>query len=557
MRLLQHACVTLVILGCVARAAAQERIVDELAESPVFFELYSKAYSDPANVDLFREGKIRLHPLGVHIIENFDWRTHTRKDQSWWIRMERFEYMCPIFDSKADLDRAMAKAWVVNWLNIHEQNKQPNQGARDAMGIGMRAMMLARYIRYLEFEEPEERDLIARLRKMMEWHQSFLAQPSHFNTTSNHGLWESMGLFETTRVVPDSAMTMTALKRLMQIVQIGVSGRGLEKEHAVAYHFYFSRWLWQYSEYLQSLDRLRWNDLPALAAAAKRMRDATWYMYDHAGRMPQIGDTDDATVKKVRERRRGADPVMFDPESGYAIYKDPDDTRNHRYVFFCIQNEKNRLPMPHHVHNDMMAVYYSYDGEVILGDGGRYSYSSSVMRRFFQSSSAHNVIMSARFLAISNSSTSLAREVWCEYRKDEVTFGLGFPNMMIKRSVEIPRKKAVVRVRDSLDVGEKHVALWNLGMDVSSFGIGEVTVTDGRRVHTFHLGTRRGQHFIMKLSVSGENRDPNEIEIIKGSEKPLLGWQSPDYNMSWPVPVICVNVDPNGPIEILTEIVRQ
>lgn len=124
MRLLRVFGVISLILGIAGSASAQRaaaRTVDGLIEAPVFFELHSEAYSDPVNLDLFREGKIRLAPLGIHRIENFDWRTHERTDQSWWIRMERFDYMCPILDSRSDLDRVLAKSWIQGWLLLFEQ----------------------------------------------------------------------------------------------------------------------------------------------------------------------------------------------------------------------------------------------------------------------------------------------------------------------------------------------------------------------------------------------------------------------------------------------------
>jgi hypothetical protein len=557
MRLVASLCTAALFMSTAAVRAQQDaKIVDDLLESPTFFEMFSEDYSDEANRDLFREGKIRLHPLGVHDIGNFDWKNHERRDKSWWIRLERFEYMNPIFDSDADLDRDLARLWVQNWLDVHETNIHPNLGSRDAMGVGMRAMMLARYIRHLDLNEPDQADLSQRLRVIMRWHQDFLKLPKNFNTDSNHGMWESMGLFETTRVVPDTAVTRLALDRLMTMVSIGVSDKGIEREHSVSYHFYFFMWLSDFTAYLQSLERLRWDDLRKLAAATERMRRATWYMYDHEMQMPQIGDTDDERAYRVVQRPREPNPVLFDEQAGFAIYKDPDRGKHKRFVVFCIQNEKNASKMRYHLHNDMMAVYYNYDGEVILGDGGRYTYSTGKWRTFYMSSKAHNVILPSRMLKLKNTSMWMAQKVSTESNKKEVAFHLQLPDDMVTRTVRIPHKRPELRVRDRLVAKEKHVALWNLGMDVSSFGIGDSKEENGWRVHEFHLRTNRGRRFTMRISVRGGNATDTDYLVYKGSNNPKLGWYSPDYNMSWPTPVIVVNMDvaEGGEMEVMTEI---
>jgi hypothetical protein len=370
-------------------------------------------------------------------------------------------------------------------------------------------------------------------------------------------MWESMGLFETTRVVPDTSVTKLALERLLAMVKKGVSDKGLEREHSPDYHFYFYNWLSNFTEYLQSLEQLRWDALPEMVLATKRMADATWYMYDHARRVPQIGDTDDRHLREVPKAPKDSNPVIFDPQAGFAIYKDTGSRKQKRYMVFCIQNEKNPIHMRYHLHNDMMAVYYSYDGEIILGDGGRYTYSRGEWRTFYMSSLAHNVILPARMLKTRNTSKYMAVEVSSESNKSEVAFHLRLPDDMVTRTVRIPHKSPDIRIHDRLNAKEKHVALWNLGMDVVSFGIGGSTEKGGWRVHDFHLRTRRGRDFTMRIRLRGGQQSGEDYHVYKGSDAPKLGWYSPDYNMSWPTPVIVVDMDvpaAGGEMEVMTEI---
>ncbi|MEJ2720762.1 MAG: heparinase II/III family protein [bacterium] len=357
----------------------------------MFFELFANAYADSANLALLPEGKVRLIPLGVEDVGNFDWRHHARADLSWWMRIEDLQYLLPAINSVDVKDKRLAREWVAGWCEAHERDPRPNPGAWQPMTAGIRALVLVRFLKELHDSGESDTGLDTRIRESILEHQRFLEKRENFEGRSNHGMWEALGLFETVRVTGGAETAAFALRRLTDVVNLSVSGMGIHKEHAAAYHFYFSRWLSDFVRYLETLD----VDVGALSGVAARMRGAAYYLIDHGGNVPQIGDTDAMRIDpdSLGTPEGARDRVLFDESGGIAVFKDPPGRDSSRYIAFNIRQLRNLRLSLAHTHRDILAVYFSCDGEVILGDGGRYGYTDSVPRRYFVSSAAHNTII--------------------------------------------------------------------------------------------------------------------------------------------------------------------
>jgi hypothetical protein len=558
-------CVLLLCLVAASAAPAQQRrqarpfvpkhTAAEQDPSRTFFEMFYEEYSDTANLRLLHENKVQLKPLGTESIEDFDWRTHRRKDQSFWMRMENFMYLLPLIESDKERDKQFVRRWVLKWLNVHEGNPRPNSGCTDAMTVGIRALAFAWYVKRLESGTPRYGMLIDRLIGSIKWHQEYLADPKHFNTTSNHGMWESMGLFETTRVVRDEKIRKLALQRVLKMAKISASKQGLHREHSTHYHYHFMHWLSNYVEYLEAMESLHFPEVAELVSARDRMRGATYFMYDHRRNLPQIGDTDKRRLDEVPRwaKQKHGDMVLFDDEAGYAIYKDPPSSRRKRYIIFNIQNEKHRPTMRFHFHNDRLAVYYSDDGEVILSDQGRYSYTNSSVRTFYRSAAAHNLI--THHAMLSSAGMHLLKEAWFDVDKKSFIFAAQDRQNVYKRQVRIPRKKSRFVVEDSIFARGHYALLWNIGPDVRSVGVGKRTEHDGWRMYNWKLVTQRGRKFSINVKIKGESTtSSNEVQTLKGNGNPYLGWYSPGYNISVPSPLIMFSLRPTGPLVVVTEI---
>ncbi|UCG52023.1 MAG: heparinase II/III family protein [Candidatus Latescibacterota bacterium] len=528
-------------------------VVPDLTKSPSFFELFHKNYSDDLNLRIMHEGRVRIWPLGTVMIDGFDWRRHSRTDRSFWQRMEDFRYLLSLMASTEERDKQFVRRWVIGWLDVHESDEEPNKGATNGMTVGIRCMIFVWYLKQLQNRGNKNDSLVERLRESIGWHQEYLTD--YYYPTSNHAMWESMGLFETTRVHADSALTRLALDRLLEIVSLSVSEQGLHKEHSTAYHFYFLRWLSDYVGYLKSLDMSYWAGLPILVNHEKNMHKASYFCYDHDRRLPQIGDTDDLRLDDVYtfRRRRTRSAAIFDEDAGLAVFKDPPHSRYKRYIVYCIQKENPKLRF--HYHDDAQAVYYSYDGEIILSDQGRYSYSIDRARRYFRSAVAHNIVFPATTVG-GVRLCSYAKNTWCREDRQKVRFGSTMRDSSVTRVVDVPKGRGVFDVLDTIHGNEEYLAFWHIGPDVES--IAEIdhgsVESGGWRRYAWRLTTRKRREFLLAIEVFGEGGSRDKPLIIKGLPNPMLGWYSSGYNVSLPATVIAMMINVAGRSQLRTSV---
>ncbi len=574
-------------LACdVSPGFCEKESLGDYHDSPVFFEMFFEEYADDSNLSLFVEGKLNVPPFGIRDIKDFSWVAGTEQDLSSLLQWERFQYLLPFINSHDEVHREFAREWFEKWHHLHHEFKKPNRGAWDPMSAAIRAMVLVFYLKQEERENPRNEILISLVRQAIYDHQNFLSHENNFDYDSNHGMWEAVGLIETNRVFPNSEYMALGNERLFGLVKRSVSSKGIHKEHSPAYHFNFLQWLLEYIAYVNSLKSYSWTGMAELEKIGKAMMEASYFMQDHHGNVPMIGDTDESTVKNrfLIEETRDSEGVCFDKDAGFAIYKDPRDSRGKRYVIFNIQDKKPYLP--HHFHNDVLAVYFNCDGEVIFSDQGRYTYDWTAERKYFVSPAAHNVIAPPAFLEAAKASRGgrgllLATSPWSRIASDKVVFGanvfesyrmkdtllttrrrtnrsqMRVAKSAVRRRVTIPKEKSALIVEDVVGSGSPLALIWNIGQDVDRIEpLVSDTEGDGSS-HEWRLITKKGKRFIMTIEVEGSLDEGGPlVESIRGGTEPLFGWYAPRFQVKVPSSVIKISIESPGVAWVTTRLVQ-
>ncbi len=568
----------------VPAAHADDGFFGDYLKTPVFFEMFAEDYCDSTNFDLLPDGEIYMYPLGIRDLSNFSWAdsqlTKGERDYSWFLRMEDMKYLVPFIHSFDPEHRAFLRDWFEKWYEGHRNLQKPNSAAWDLMTTAIRSMVFTYYLKQLQLQyqsnpqgAPSEEDLtlISRLKDTLFDHQQHMAEPANFDHNSNHGMWEAIGLFESTRVFPSAQIEKLALERLILIVNKSVSDKGFHMEHSAAYHYYFLDWLQQYVAYLESLENFSWNGLQELNIKLQGMLEAAYFLQDHDGNMPAIGDTDQCRVlNRFRfETTTDEDGFCFDKEAGYAVYKDNGESDLRRYVIFNIQNK--RPDLPYHYHDDVLAVYYNCKGEVILGDQGRFEYGYSPERSYFVSNAAHNAVIPAKALEKNPKNEGyktsarfrniFAKNLSFNNGGEEITFSgtLSYKNWDIRRQVLILKSQPVLEVTDSITGSVPAVVLWNTGNDVESIdriGSSEDATHDAFQFE-WVLVTAKQRRYSMSISVNGQSSEGEfAVDMYKGSEDPLLGWYAPAYLVKVPITLIAIRVTPasQSPVIVVTRV---
>jgi len=558
-------------------AGAQEA-VDLLGnhhDSPVFYEIQPTPYFLVDNVELLHQNKLKLWHFPVTDVTDFDWKTAEFTDLSWWIQIEELRFLIPLIKSGDEADWELARRWFMSWYESNRGDQKASRTRwREPMSAAYRGMVLVFFLKTEESRDSVDTDLRAKLREVIHQHQEFLAMPGHFNSNSNHGLVESFGLLEVTRVFPDTENENLGLDRLVTMARKSVSTLGTHKEHSPAYHFAFLNWLDKFSTYLAGQSHLDPAKLAVLVDYAARMRDASYYMRDHDGIIPEVGDTDSMNVSFRYPQywdvgMAGAPPVFHDEEAGFSVFKG-----KRRYVLYSITSVQPELP--YHYHNDVMSVYYRYKGETILGDPGKYQYTRSAMRNYFTSMQAHSSLVPSDWkgAVFGTGAVRLARAtgVSDSAGADRLSAAIEYEGLELERTVVIPRRASGIIVSDDLSTrmgardargrrrvgpgpgGLSHVTLvWNFGYDVFEVVPDPATAPGGNAL-SFDLTTKSGRRLRMTVVVTPPRRSQLKYELVRGRERPLGGWYAPKLFVKRPSYTMVAKIAFDGEATIVTRV---
>ena len=536
---------------------------NDYRSAPLFYE----SYHDDMNwvgdeVEQLRRGYVRVDRYDPVDATNFDWSQDSFTDYTWFMQMQDLRFLLPAIASKSTEDVNIARTWFMRWYAEYMVPEPAKARWGEPITVGYRAMVLALLLKTEEHRTHPDADVISLLKTTIGAHQSYLMGTELYDHLSNHGYLLGLALYETTRVIPNPAARTQAIERLMAMIGRSVSPAGIEMEDAVAYHFVVQVWLEQMALYFRGLPKPPQELSTTVSKTFERMRSAGYFLQDHAGRLAPIGDTDSVMVDAISPAYRlhdaeGTSNHVFDPAAGYAIFKGASREGDCRYVIFRMPDGKSKLTR--HLHSDALSVFFSYGGETILGDAGRYAYESSREREYMLSPRGHSVVLrdpagsdgtaprraydvaehvEGKGLAWS-ASVNLGRDIW-------------------ERTVRIPDTSDSFRVDDRLEppAGTRDAAeltmLWNLGPDVTEAAVSPPA--DGA-TFLWYVSTRAGQRVRIAIHSAGPGKSGIlDAKLVRGQTEPRLGWYSPARHVLRPATVIVVRLRRDPSVSVTTEI---
>ncbi|HEU4929263.1 MAG TPA: heparinase II/III family protein, partial [Candidatus Krumholzibacteria bacterium] len=502
----------------------------DLYDAPVYYERNLDRYTRKGDLELLRAGKVRVQHYDPVDVTNFAW-SKAGTEYTWWMQMEEMRFLLPLISSSRRSDHELAKQWLARWYTVHVSAGVKPHLWGEPMTFAYRAMVFVYYLKTEERRESPDAEIVEMLRTSIRKHQEHLIPDHNFDRDNNHGMIDALGLLETTRVFPHRGARALALERIATMVSNSVSDAGVELEHAAVYHFIFLRWLDEILEYTRDLPGAPSDFVARMESVSAAMHGAAYFMHDHRGWIAPIGDTDSVSVDYYsRELRKKRAPngarALHDPKSGYAIYKGKKHRRDARYVIF---RQPQRILMTAHAHGDAMALFLGYDGEVLLGDAGRYSYTPGATRSYFKSPSAHNTVLLPPPPGMASPSLPVVTAVRDVSTPDTTiwTADLTLGPLLASRVVRIPIGARDVVVNDAIfdtdadsTAGQRVTVQWHIGKDVRSL---EETRNGENGVWEWKLTTRRGKHARLQMEVHGDSTatDP-ELTIVHGEKEPML-----------------------------------
>jgi hypothetical protein len=301
---------------------------------PVFYDLFADPTTQDGDLAILRAGQVRVQHYAPVATDTFAWQRRIGDDYTWWMQMQEMRFLLPLIRSDSDMDRDIAREWLSRWFQAHLVQDRKVGEWGEPMTWAYRAMVFVCYLRRESARPDPDADVVGMLMGSILEHQRRLSGETFFDKSSNHGFIDALGLYETTRVYDSPAVRNLALKRIRMLLDLSVSDQGLYREHSPAYHFVVLRWLEQIAGYFETIGETHAAALGDIRRAVARMTESAYFLQDHRGMVPQIGDTDSVGVDDydARYRVEGAprgETMRFDTDAGFAIYRGESRDRRH------------------------------------------------------------------------------------------------------------------------------------------------------------------------------------------------------------------------------------
>ena len=546
------------------------------SRSEVYITRHVDACVEPGDLELLRSGRMRIPHFGVLETRRFVfgrlWKATRSKSLRYAIHELRF--LLPLAASARDDDRALLERRILDWANACGRPATASDAWRDPMTVAWRVLVLV----YVHWTDARMRSspspLRERVARLVETHCAFLADRRHYDVHTNHGLVESFALLEAGRYLGRVADERTGARRLRTQLERSFSPQGTYRERSAQYHFAVGRWVRSWADYLGRWEAVDDSLLSTLVRTARRIDRSGRFLTDLDGLIVPVGDTDSvtaeaygidasgpsATVCRGRARALDVRACFHDPDVGYAAYRNP-DAGDRRYV--VLSCPVGRFAPRVHAHNDATALFVSVDGEILLGDAGRYTYDrGSGIRRspragrrapVFRPADARNhnlALWPRRWLlplrCVDSRMETRGRVVTMQAALRPLIAGA---SAGVVRTVTIPpRARAIVSVRDVFRMSRTtslRIA-WHLGCDVRRV-LDVRKEPGGCRVDFETVGGRR---YVMDIVAP---RRVIDSTTVYGPEA-RRAWYSPAERILRPVGLVTAYVTVSGCDSVVTTI---
>lgn len=240
--------------------------------------------------------------------------------------------------------------------------------------------------------------------------------------------------------------------------------------------------------------------------------------------------------------------------------------KNEGHFIFRKQNNKKEiylhfdaaplgfLSIAAHGHSDALSFLLHVNGFPIFIDSGTYSYHvSKRWREYFVSTMAHNTVC----IDNKNQAKQVGDTMWLNHYQCTVlessngakiesvnAIHSGYKNVTHKRKIEFLRDEDSFRISDEIqnNDGENHdiMILFHLNPDIT------ISEVNGNKILLSHPSN-------IKLSLEFISVDC-QLNIVKGQEKPILGWYSDSFMKKRPTSVISYSTRTNSSINFSTRI---
>jgi Heparinase II/III-like protein/Heparinase II/III N-terminus len=459
-----------------------------------------------------------------------DWAVDPFGDDNWRFHLHVWRMIDPlILRWFREREPAMLRemfAYPRDWWRYHRAGGSTAHSWSD-MASGVRALKLAFLVeRWRLGDLVLDREEKAVLLALVDAHAGFLGRRRNVRNT-NHGLLQAIAYRQLCRQAPDRRSCRRAHGRsaayMRRIIARQFSPEGIHREHSPGYHFFVTDLLAQ----LRVAELF--VDVKEVAEIARRAHaNRGWFVFPD-GEVSRIGDNAYSGVPIAVANRTeilgGREYAVGDfSRSGYAIVRTLGSGSVERQSMLVM------TAMFHsnvHKHADDLSFELFDAGQRILVDSGRYDFQWNAMRAYVFSAAAHNTVDLADAPIIRKQTRRYGSGL-APIRVEDGAFVLSgrvrragkFDHVRILRY----RPGVWLAIDDELESDEERQYVSRLHFSFT------LTVAPDEDRYVVLRGDR-------KLAVVEPPADAR-VELVRGREDPLLGWETVGRREMAPIHVL-------------------
>jgi len=504
----------------------------------------------------------------------FDWMLDPYSNRTWVWSLQQLSFIQPliaydIYENKAGCNQGLYLALdlITSWFeNFKNSEKKEPEWHDHGTALRLKNILFC-YCRIDEIilkKEIEENEITTLLGKQkyllnaIQLHVNTLAEDSFYSKGTNHGLDQSLVLFEVSEIFLKTkgfiSFVELAKIRILFEIDNAFAEDGGHVENSPGYLNFGLQQLMSIISLWQVYDKGD-RGIEHLQQLLNKITLALTFVTKPNGKLPLIGDTADFVVKdifndeiKPKEEiylqfkyliKKGLEGVcppnnsLILQDSGYAIFRNHwGNSKSFDKAFHLVF--KSGFLSNYHRHDDDLSFVVYYDGEDWLIDGGLYKHEpNDPYRIYFRSAESHNISMPYAVRAHRNldesKKTGITKYVTNGQTSTVQAQSFMFKGFENKRELSFCRQSCTINIHDSC-------------IPVNTNAIDRISDRGGKSWTTYvtrfmipndkkidinkKLGEIKviGNSKVMKIKLSNFN---GNILLISGQEEPSVrGWVS-------------------------------
>lgn len=325
------------------------------------------------------------------------WASHDGHQRSWNFWLHSWDMMTHLLQAHSltgelrFLEPCIEVA--IDWLDFNANDQNPSPFAWYDMAVGRRAYQLSYLIQAAEVHSFDS-EIVRKLWRSLEDHQSVLSKEENIAYHSNHGFYQIVGQLAMGKRFGEKSQVMsTALvqgnSRLRHILKVQFSSEGVHLEHSPGYHAMV------YKTLRAVLNSSLVEDREIFEFAEKIEASLYWFVQPNQF-LANFGDTDYKTIavkpqealdiwstNSMRHAASGGiegeapkHSIAAFKDSGYFVYKQEARAADQKLSKPGYLAQQCGFHSRTHKHADNLSFIWHDRGSDILVDAGRYGYLS-------------------------------------------------------------------------------------------------------------------------------------------------------------------------------------